>query len=158
VFAAGWVALAIAAGPVGAIYVMVIPMIITNFFVMSYIATNHFMRPQTERNEPIENSMSVNTLPFIDRLHFNFSHHVEHHLFPRMSAKHAPRVRQWLRTNEADRYVSPPHVRAFAYLYKTPRVYLDANTLCDPDHSEHQVEIDDVTAALMQRDAARAAA
>jgi fatty acid desaturase len=77
--------------------------------------------------------MSVNTLPVIDRLHFNFSHHVEHHLFPNMSAKHAPRVRAWLKANEGERYVSPPHWMAFLYLYKTPRVYLDSTTLVDPD-------------------------
>ncbi len=122
------------------LFVIVIPFVVGNATVMSYIATNHFMRPQTKDNDPIENSMSVTTLPLIDKLHFNFSHHVEHHLFPRMSAKHAPRVRTWLQDNVGDRYVSPSHTRALAYLYKTPRVYLDANTLCDPDDPEHTVD------------------
>jgi fatty acid desaturase len=156
-FVAAWGVVAFLAGPFDALFVMVIPMIITNALVMSYIATNHFMRPQTETNDPIENSMSVTTLGLIDKLHFNFSHHVEHHLFPRMSAKHAPRVRTWLEAHAGDRYVTPAHWRALAYLYKTPRVYLDANTLCDPDHPEHRVDIEDVTLALMHRDAARAA-
>ena len=80
-------------------YVIVIPIVVANATVMSYIATNHFMRPQTETNDPIENSMSVTTLPLIDKAHFNFSHHVEHHLFPRMSAASAPAVRAWLQEN-----------------------------------------------------------
>ncbi len=134
--------LALLAGPMYVLFAVVIPVVVANFLVMSYIATNHFMRPLTETNDPIENSMSVNTLPIIDRLHFNFSHHVEHHLFPNMSAKHAPRVRAWLLENEADRYVSPAHWMAFLYLYPTPRVYLDATTLCDPDDPQGDYRAD----------------
>jgi fatty acid desaturase len=137
-----WIAVAVAAGPFYALFAIVIPLVIANFLVMSYIATNHFMRPLTESNDPIENSMSVNTYAWIDRLHFNFSHHVEHHLFPNMSAKHAPRVRAWLLENEADRYVSPPHWLAFLYLYRTPRVYLDSTTLCDPDDPRGEYHAD----------------
>lgn len=128
-----WITIAVLAGPFYALFAVVIPLVLANFIVMSYIATNHFMRPMAATNDPLENSMSVNTYRFIDRLHFNFSHHVEHHLFPNMSAKHAPRVRRWLLENERDRYVSPKHWLAFTYLYRTPRVYLDATTLCDPD-------------------------
>jgi fatty acid desaturase len=139
-----WVALAVTLGVttgwVTLVFVMAIPFVVGNATVMSYIATNHFMRPQTKDNDPVENSMSVTTLPLLDKLHFNFSHHVEHHLFPRMSAKHAPRVRVWLQDNVGDRYVSPSHAKALVYLYKTPRVYLDANTLCDPDDLDHTVD------------------
>jgi fatty acid desaturase len=145
-----WVTVGVLAGPFYSLFVVLVPLVVTNFLVMSYIATNHFMRPMTEANDPIENSMSVTTLPVIDRLHFNFSHHVEHHLFPMMSAKHAPRVRGWLEEHEGDRYVSPNHVRAFTYLYRTPRVYLDANTLVDPERpDEVHADIRDVTAYLV---------
>ena len=134
--------LAVLAGPMYLLFAVVIPLVLGNFIVMSYIATNHFMRPLTETNDPIENSMSVTTLPVIDRMHFNFSHHVEHHLFPNMSGKHAPRVRAWLLEHEADRYVSPAHWKAFLYLYRTPRVYLDATTLCDPDDPQGDYRAD----------------
>ena len=137
-----WLTVVFLAGPFYAIFAVVIPLVLGNFIVMSYIATNHFMRPLTEANDPIENSMSVNTLPVVDRLHFNFSLHVEHHLFPNMNAKHAPRVRAWLLDHEADRYVSPPHWLAFAYLYRTPRVYLDATTLGDPDDPQGDYHAD----------------
>jgi fatty acid desaturase len=136
VCAAIWVAVVVLAGPFYALFAVVVPIVVTNMLVMGYIATNHFMRPLTTVNDPLENSMSVTTLPVVDKLHFNFSHHVEHHLFPTMSAKHAPRVRAWLQANEAERYVSPAHWTAVAYLYRTPRVYLDATTLVDPDQPD----------------------
>lgn len=148
-FVAAWATVAWFAGPVGAVYTVLIPVMVANAIVMSYIATNHFMRPLTAANDPIENSMSVTTHPVLDRLHFNFSHHVEHHLFPTMSAHHAPRLRTWLRANEPDRYVSPAHRTALSYLYRTPRVYLDASTLCDPDEpASHQVNTGAIAAAL----------
>lgn len=153
-----WITVAVLAGPFLAIFAVIVPLVVTNAIVMSYIATNHFMRPLTEVNDPIENSMSVNTLGVVDRLHFNFSHHVEHHLFPMMSAKHAPRVRAWLLENEAERYVSPAHWRAVTHLYRTPRVYLDATTLCDPDHPEDvQLDIAEITAVLNGRELTGAA-
>ena len=127
-----WVAIAIAAGPARAVFAVVVPLVVANAITMGYIATNHFMRPMATSNDPLDNSMSVKTRRVIDRLHFNFSHHVEHHLFPTMSGAEAPKVRAWLLDHEADRYVCPSHLRALAYLYKTPRVYLDATTLVDP--------------------------
>ena len=138
-----WVIIASLAGW-RSLYVIVVPLAIANATVMSYIATNHFMRPQTEANDPLENSMSVTTSPLIDRLHFNFSYHVEHHLFPRMSAASAPAVRAWLQANTPDRYVSPPHVAALAALYRTPRIYLDATTLCDPEDVNFTVHTGDL--------------
>jgi fatty acid desaturase len=143
--------LALLAGPMYLLFAVVIPLVVANFLVMSYIATNHFMRPLTRSNDPLENSMSVNTLAVIDRLHFNFSHHVEHHLFPNMSAKHAPRVRAWLKEHEPDRYVSPNHAKAFMYLYRTPRVYLDATTLCDPDDPQGDYRADTTELAELLR-------
>lgn len=136
VFAACWITIGILAGPFASLFVILVPLVVANATVMSYIATNHFMRPMAETNDPLENSMSVTTLGVIDKIHFNFSHHVEHHLFPNMSAKHAPRVRAWLLQNESDRYVSPGHAKAVSHLYRTPRVYLDATTLCDPDRPD----------------------
>jgi len=153
-----WITVAVLAGPFLAIFAVVVPIVTTNALVMTYIATNHFMRPLTaEVNDPIANSMSVTTLRIVDRLHFNFSHHVEHHLFPKMSAKHAPRVRAWLRANEAQRYVSPAHWKAVAFLYRTPRVYLDATTLVDPDRpDETAMDTTEIAARLTGRELAPA--
>ena len=95
--------------------------------------------------------MSVTTLPLIDKAHFNFSHHVEHHLFPRMSAASAPAVRAWLQENTPDRYVSPAHHVALTALYRTPRVYLDATTLCDPEDVAHHVSTGEIETTLRRR-------
>ncbi len=150
VFLVIWIGVAILAGPIGAIFAIIIPLIVYNFTIMSYIATNHFMRPMAKTNDPLDNSMSVNSPKLMDKLHFNFSHHVEHHLFPTMSGANAHRVRAWLLENEADRYVSPPHWKAFLYLYKTPRVFSDPTTLVYPEHPDSgQVNTTDLAEQLV---------
>jgi fatty acid desaturase len=131
-----WIGVAVVAGPSHVLFAVVVPIVVTNVIVMGYIATNHFLRPLTEANDPLENSMSVTTPRLIDRLHFNFSHHVEHHLVPTMSGRDLPLVRAWLLEHEAQRYVAPSHLSAILALYRTPRVYLDATTLVDPDDPE----------------------
>ena len=68
-------------------------------------------------------------------------HHVEHHLFPKMGSDQAPKVRAWLQQEMPERYVCPSHVKAVAMLYKTPRVYQDANTLVDPLNRERTVDV-----------------
>lgn len=143
-----WVALGVWAGWRNSLFVIVIPMAIGNFIAMSYIATNHFLRPQAANYDPIDNSMGVTTPLLLDWLHFRFSHHVEHHYFPAMSGGQLPRVRAWLLANVRERYVAPPHWKAVQYLYRTPRVYRDPDTLCDPNHLTRTVNIADVTRAL----------
>jgi fatty acid desaturase len=149
---AAWVAVAVAAGPVGAVFAVLVPVVVANAVTMSYIATNHFMRPMGTSNNPLDSSMSVRTSAFLDRLHFHFSHHVEHHLFPTMSGRHTPLVRAWLRRHEPDRYVCPSHARALLFLYRTPRVYLDATTLVDPTRLPFGPRVDTRDLALALRD------
>ena len=60
-------------------------------------------------------------------------------------------MRRWLLANEADRYVCPSHARAIAYLYRTPRVYLDATTLVDPNRLPRGPRIDTRDLALALR-------
>ena len=148
-FLALWILLGIVAGPVDSMFVVFIPMITGSAVLMSYIATNHLMRPQTETNESLDNSMGVTTISFLDRMHFNFSHHVEHHLFPNMNPKFAPRMRRWLKSEMRNRYVSPPHWKALLYLYCSPRLYLDANTLIEPDTGK-RVDIGELTDTLIR--------
>lgn len=126
-----WLALIALSGSM-ALFTVLIPLVWANMVGQGYILTNHFLRPQTETNNPVDNSMSVCTPAIVDRLHFRFSHHVEHHLFPNMASSKAPRVREWLQKNLPERYVAPSHVKAIRMLYKTPRVYLTPTTLVDP--------------------------
>ncbi|MES2787273.1 MAG: acyl-CoA desaturase [Pseudomonadota bacterium] len=142
-----WIVIAVLAGW-QSLYVVAIPLVVANATMMAYIATNHIMRPQTTTNDPLDNSMSVTTTRLMDGLHFNFSHHVEHHLFPRMSPACAPVVRAWLQANAPERYVCPAHHVALAAVYRTPRIYLDATTLCDPEDLSCTASTDDLAAAF----------
>jgi len=128
---AAWIVVAVISGPL-ALFTVLIPLMWANTVGQGYILTNHFLRPQTATNNPVDNSMSVRTPGIVDRLHFRFSHHVEHHLFPNMASNKAPLVREWLQKNLPQRYVAPSHVKAICMLYQTPRVYLSPTVLVDP--------------------------
>ncbi|MCP4435821.1 MAG: acyl-CoA desaturase [Actinomycetia bacterium] len=142
-----WVAIGIWAGWLFA-FVTIIPWAIYNFILQSYILTNHFMRPMAPTNNPLDNSMSVKEWGPADPVLFHFSHHVEHHLFPRMGSNKAPRVRAWLEENEGDRYVCPTHWAAVSMLYKTPRVFKDAHTLSDPFGND-EVDIEEIRLEML---------
>ncbi|WP_166269024.1 fatty acid desaturase family protein [Marinobacter caseinilyticus] len=135
-----WLVLAAASGPL-AVFTVVIPFMVANALGQGYILTNHFLRPQTATNNPLDNSMSVRTLPVLDRLHYRFSHHIEHHFFPKMASNKAPRVRTWLEHNYGERYMAPSHWKAIKLLYSTPRVYKSATELVDPNHPERQFDL-----------------
>src|SRR4030095_4084178 len=57
-----WVALGWAFGWKVALFGIGIPMMIANTLLMSYIATNHFLRPLVDTYNPLVDSMSVTTL------------------------------------------------------------------------------------------------
>ena len=136
-----WIALGVLMGPEAALFGIVLPHLIGNAVIQSYILTNHFLRPQTAINDPVDNSMSLRSLAIFDRLHFNFSHHVEHHLFPKLPMNKAPRLRRWFLENMPERYVYPKHSTAIKYLYKTPKVYADALTLIDVNNPDFEVDL-----------------
>ena len=54
------------------------------------------MRALSTTGDQLAGSMSVTVPALLDRLHFHFSHHTEHHLFPRLPSDFAPLVRQSL--------------------------------------------------------------
>jgi fatty acid desaturase len=144
-----WVGVGALVGPRWVLAILA-PMAAGNCVLMSYIATNHLLRPLVESSDPLRCSMSVRTLGILDRLHFRFSHHVEHHLFPAMSGANLPRVRAWLRVNVAESFVCPSHVTALMWLWTTPRTYRDATTLVDPRRPERAPVDLDLLARTMQ--------
>lgn len=85
--------------------------------------------------------MSLRSYPVLDRLHFRFSHHIEHHFLPKMSHSMAPRVRQWLEQNEPERYMAMPHGKALKMLYSTPRVYKSSTELVDPNDETRVLDL-----------------
>jgi fatty acid desaturase len=129
---AGWVALAIALGPYGFLFAYGIPILIANAIVMTYILTNHNLSPLTDRNDALLNSLSVTTPRWYAFLTLSFGLHVEHHVVPTMSSRHAWRVREVLLARWPDRYQSMPLLRALWRLLRTARVYRHPTVLHDP--------------------------
>jgi fatty acid desaturase len=113
-------------------YIFLLPLLITNFIVMSYISTNHRLNPLTEINDPLANSLSVTLPKWVDVLHFNFSYHTEHHLFPGMSSKYYPLVKEQILKLWPERYHQMPMHLAMKALWKTPRLYYKEKELIDP--------------------------
>lgn len=131
-----WVALFALLGPTVFLFTCLVPLLVANAIVMAYIFTNHGLSPHTDVNDPLVNSLSVTVPAWVDFLTLRFGFHVEHHLFPWMSTRHAPLVRDLLRERYPDRYQSLPLFEALARIFRTPRVYADPTTLIDPDTGE----------------------
>jgi fatty acid desaturase len=127
-----WLVVLAAVGPYAFLFVWLVPTLAANAVVMSYIATNHFLNPLTEVNDPLANSLSVTAPRWLETLHLQFGYHVEHHLFPTMSARHAPTVRDVLVRRYGDRYLTMPHTRALRLLYARPKLHATHDTLVDP--------------------------
>ncbi|MDZ5473727.1 acyl-CoA desaturase [Bacillus sp. 31A1R] len=126
-----WIGLLLAIGFEKWIFAYIIPMLIANFILSSYIATNHNLNPQTDINDPLANSLSVTVPKFIDVLHFNFSYHTEHHIFPGMNPKFYPMVKKKILEMWPERYHEMPMEKAMIALFITPRVYYTKEELID---------------------------
>jgi fatty acid desaturase len=146
--AAFWIGLALHLGVWSSTLLIAIPMLVANAIIMSYIVTNHLLRPLVDHSDPLASSMSLTTHAWMDRIHFNFSHHVEHHLFPSMSPKHAPRVRAKLRQYAPDRFLAPSHLEALRLVFRTPRIHDEQGALVDPA-CDRRVPFDDLDEALI---------
>ena len=114
------------------LYLALIPLAVQNYTVLSYILTNHNLSPLTKINDPLENSLTVTTPKFWSILHLNFGYHVEHHLFPRVSGRHAKKIHEALKLNYPEKYKHMPKWDALKLLYKTPRLYKNATELIHP--------------------------
>ncbi|MBI4292370.1 MAG: acyl-CoA desaturase [Betaproteobacteria bacterium] len=130
--AAFWCCLGFQLGLWSSLLVIVIPMLVANTVVMSNTVTNHFLNPLVDDEDQLATSMGVTTHPWLDLIHFNFSHHAEHHLFPAMSSKYYPLVRAKLRQYAGERFVTPPHWKALLMVFRTPRFHVGKDVLVDP--------------------------
>jgi fatty acid desaturase len=146
--AACWVAIGVVGGLWATCFVVVIPMLVANFILMSFIVTNHMLRPLTaDRRRTLETTMSVTTWRLVDRIFLNFSHHVEHHLFPGVSSRFYPAIRRSLQRHASDSYLAPPHLTALRAVFSTPRLYADRETLIDPS-SRARTSLRDIETSL----------
>jgi len=131
-YLAGWGVIAAFVGFVPFLFVFVLPLLIANACVMAFILTNHSLSPKVGIDDPLISSLSVTTPRWVQWLTLGFGYHTEHHLFPAMSTRHAPSVRDLLVEKWPERYQSMPLGGALSRLHNTARVYKDAQTLYDP--------------------------
>jgi fatty acid desaturase len=127
-----WAALAWVVGPWAFLFCFALPLLVANSIVMGFILTNHSLSPLTDVNDALVNSLTVTTPRLVEWLTLGFGYHVEHHLFPAMSTRHAPELRKVLLSLWPERYQSLPLGTALRELRRSPRVYKDETTLVDP--------------------------
>jgi fatty acid desaturase len=127
-----WIGVLALVGPYAFVFVYLLPLLTANALVMSYIATNHFLNPLTEVNDPLANTLSVTAPRWLEWLHLDFGYHVEHHLFPTMSGRHARTVRAAIVRLYGDRYLTMPHARALRLLYGRPKLHATHDTVVNP--------------------------
>lgn len=118
------------------LWLVAIPFAIQNYSILSYISTNHNISPLTKINDPLENSLTVTTNRFWDFVHLNFGYHVEHHLFPRVSCRHAKKIHLLLKELYPEKYKHMPKAKALRLLYQTPRIYKNSTELVHPKSLE----------------------
>lgn len=127
-----WTSLLFVVGFTSWLFLFLIPLLIANAIVMGYISTNHRLNPHVPVNDPLANSLSVTVPKWVDVLHFNFSYHTEHHIFPSMSSKYYPLVKKHIKDIWPSRYHEMPMSNALKALWNTPRVYYNGTELIDP--------------------------
>lgn len=118
----------------------ILPLLVANALVISYIATNHFLNPLADESDVLGTSLSV-TLPkwlgWLDAMHCRFGAHVAHHLFPRAPSRYARKVEERIAQLWPDRYHVMPWGRALKLLWNTPWVYdEDGVKLIDPSDNQ----------------------
>jgi fatty acid desaturase len=115
------------------LWLLVIPGLLVNATLMSYICTQHFLRPLSPVNDPLANTLSVRTHWLLDTIHLHFSHHREHHLFPSMSHGSGPAVRAALHQLGLEPGPRLSHFEALRLVLRTPRMYSASHTLVHHD-------------------------
>jgi len=136
----GTVVWAIGPAPLPLLLGYLLPLWLGYAGAMAYIFTNHFLSPLHEVNDPLLNTLSLKVPGWIDALHLNFSHHVEHHIFPGLNTDYYPMVRRLLLDRYGDRYQQLPALRAWQLLLATPRYYRNATTLVN-QAGDHPVPV-----------------
>jgi fatty acid desaturase len=96
--------------------------------IMFYVYTNHMLCRMTSFNDPLVNSASLRVSKWLDLLHFNFSFHTEHHIFPGLNSDYYPLVQGLLQQLYPDRLQLLEACEAWHLMLRTPRHYLNETT------------------------------
>jgi Fatty acid desaturase len=117
--------------PIKVALAYILPIAIGHAGAMFYIYTNHMGCRMTSINDPLINSASLRVPKIFDLLHFNFSHHTEHHIFPSINSNYYPMVQELLQIHYPDRLNLIDAGQAWRLLMETPRHYQDQVTFTD---------------------------
>ncbi|MEG3958716.1 fatty acid desaturase [Microcoleus sp. herbarium2] len=117
--------------PIKVALAYILPIAIGHAGAMFYIYTNHMGCRMTSINDPLINSASLRVPKIFDLLHFNFSHHTEHHIFPSLNSNYYPMVQELLQIHYPDRMNLIDAGEAWRLLMETPRHYQDQVTFTD---------------------------
>ncbi len=133
-----WISSAIFTGGLNHfIFAFLIPIMISNLLMMSYISTQHFLSPLTpSKNDPLINSLTVRSPRWIEELHTNTGYHAEHHIFPSVNPKYAPVINVAIKQLWPNKLKEMNHLKALRQLYKTPRFYSRWDVLQNPRTGE----------------------
>jgi fatty acid desaturase len=113
-------------------FMVMIPMLVQNYVLVSYISTNHNLSPLTKVNDPLMNSLTVTNHKVFDFMHLNFGYHVEHHIFPRMSGAYTKKTHEVMKKIFPETYQFMKKSEALKLLYATARIYKNPTTLVNP--------------------------
>lgn len=127
-----WTGIAIVVGFVPFLFIYVLPLVVANMVIMGFILTNHNLSPRVAVNDPLASGLSVTAPKWFEWITLRFGFHVEHHLFPAMSTRHAHLVRAGVIARWPERYQTMPLTAALRQLHATARVYKNDTTLIDP--------------------------
>lgn len=135
-----WIGLSLMLGWQVLVFGFIVPMLIANFMVISYISTNHFLNPLVDESDVLASSLSV-TLPkwlgWLDVLHSHFGAHVSHHLFPQAPSRHSRKVERIIAEQWPHLFHEMPITRALKLLWDTPWIYDETGkALIDPHKQE----------------------
>jgi fatty acid desaturase len=130
------ITLLIYAGPRNWLWVLVLPLIVQNYMLMSYISTNHNLSPLTNENDPLINSLTVTNHPILEYLNLNFGYHVEHHIFPTAGSSRIKAVHKELLRQFPETFQVMPKWKAMKALYSTSRIYKNSRELINPETME----------------------
>lgn len=104
-----WFLFLVVFGWKSAVMTLLIPSLVANLILSSYILSRHLFRPLSLSDDLLKLNTGVVTDPFLDQIHFNFSHHAEHFLFPEMDHTKLPKLREILQAEYPDRYKALNH-------------------------------------------------
>jgi fatty acid desaturase len=101
------------AGPVSYLFTIAI--------LMAYIFTNHTIHSvnaSRQTDDPLLTTISVGVHPVLNKLHFHFAYHTEHHLFPSLNSDYYPLISKVLKEKYPEKYKFMPLEKAWAELWQ----------------------------------------